>query len=66
MRSMNASRWWRSNCSHVVKVGGVAHAIQEQHAVEVVDLVLERARGQAAAQLVVRAAVAVEEADADA
>ena len=42
---------------------GVAHAVEEQHPVEVVDLVLERPGGQPAAQLVVLDALAVEVAD---
>ena len=46
--------------------GRVADAVEEQHAVEVVELVLEGAGRQAEADLVVLGAVAVEAADPDA
>ena len=65
IRSTNAARWKRSNCSHVVNVVGSVHPVEEQHAVEVVELVLEGAGGEPALDLVVRHAVAVEVAHAD-
>ena len=49
-----------------MKVARVAHAVEEEHAVEVVELVLEGPGGQARADLVVLGAVAVEPAHADA
>ena len=65
MRSTNASRWNRSNCSQVVKRAGLGDPVEEEHAVEVVALVLEGARRQPPAHLVVGDAVAVELAHAD-
>ena len=63
MRATKASRWKRSNCSQVVKRAGVDDAVEEQHPVEVVALVLEGPGRQPPLHLVVLDAVAVEVAD---
>ena len=60
IRATKASRWKRSNCSQVVSVARVGDPVEEEDAVEVVDLVLEGAGGQPALDLVVLDAVAVE------